>query len=120
MSEVNEQVAAEVVEEPKEKKHRATTPIAKYPEKPTRIVAIDSLYIKGFFAGEYAKGKISKKELGEWSKRVKELIEIEGNRGYFQPFRTEFVKKYFPELLNLKPKKNNESISDFLDGLLKN
>ena len=104
----------------KEKKPRATTPIAKYPDKPTRVIAIDGEYIREFFKAKYEAGEISSEELLKWSDLTKELIEAKGDRGYFQPLRKEFVKAFFPELLDIQPlKKEKESMADFLKGLVK-
>lgn len=102
-----------------EKKTRKTTPIAVYPEIPTRIVAIDGQYIKDYFAGEFKAGNITRKELGEWADTSKKLIAEKGDRAYFQEFRAQFVHKFFPDLENRKVKKEKkESMTDFLESLL--
>lgn len=116
MSEVKEEIITEVK---KEKKHRKTTPIASYPEVPTRIVAIDGQYIKDYFKGEFEKGNITRKELGVWADKSKKLIAEKGERAYFQEFRAQFVKKFFPDLETRKTEKiKKESMTDFLESLL--
>lgn len=116
MSEVKQEVA---VEEVQLKKTRKTTPVAVYPEVPTRIIAIDGQYIKDYFKGEYEKGNITRKELGIWADKSKAYIAEKGERAYFQPFRTEFVQAFFPELEKRKTQKvKKESMTDFLEGLL--
>ena len=116
MSEVKPEVAAV---EAQPKKTRKTTPIAIYPEVPTRIIAIDGQYIKDYFKGEFANGKITRKELGEWADLSKKLIAEKGDRAYFQEFRSQFVEKFFPELEKRKTQKvKKESMTDFLEGLL--
>jgi len=119
MSEAKPEAAVEVKPEVKEKKTRKTTPIAKYPEVPTRIIAIDGQYIKDYFKGEFEKGNITRKELGLWADKSKELIAAKGDRAYFQEFRAQFVKQFFPDLENRKNQKvKKESMTDFLEGLL--
>lgn len=101
------------------KRTRKTTPIAKYPEIPTRIIAIDGQYTRDFFKDKAAKGEISKEELQEWAKLTRTLIEEKGERAYFQAFRQEFVKAFFPALLEAsKQKAKRESMADFLEGLM--
>lgn len=101
------------------KARRKTTPTAIYPETPTRIVAIDSQYIRDYFKGEYEAGRIKAPIIKKYSKRYKELVAEKGERAYFQTYRTEFVKEFFPALAASQKKQNKESMSDFLDSLLK-
>ena len=113
----------EVSVEPKKvKKPRKTTPIAIYPEIPTRIVSIDLQYIKDYFKGEFEAGRITRKEIGEWADKYKDIVAAKGANGavkYFQEFRGEFIKKYFPELEERRyAKEKKESLGDFLEGLL--
>lgn len=116
---VSEEIENKVSEESKPKKNRKTTPVAIYPERPTRIVSIDGEYIKAFFKGEFEKGTITRKEIGQWADKAKKLIQEKGERAYFQEFRTEFVKKFFPELEKRKTEKvKKESMANFLENLL--
>lgn len=102
-----------------EKKTRKTTPIAVYPANPTRIVAIDGKYIKDYLKGEFENGNLTRKEIGEWADKAKEMIKTHGDRKYFQKFRTAFVKKFFPELEERKTEKEKkESMAEFLESLL--
>lgn len=102
-----------------EKKKRATVPAAKYPEVPTRIVAIDSKYIKAYLKDNYEKGAISREELVGWNKLYKDLVEIHGERLYFHEYRKQFVKAYFSNLEDrISEGKKKESMGDFLDSLL--
>lgn len=116
MSEVKPEVASEEVQP---KRTRKTTPIAVYPEVPSRIIAIDGQYIKDYFAGEFKAGNITRKEIGEWTDLAEKLIAEKGERAYFQEFRAQFVQKFFPDLEKRKSQKvKKESMSDFLKGLL--
>lgn len=62
--------------------------------------------------------KYASKQDKEWiKKRSSELIEQRGNRGYFAPFRSEFAKKYFPELCTKKDARRKSSILDDFDAI---
>lgn len=112
MSEVN-------TVETKAKKARTPIPAAIYPEVPTRIVAIDGKYIKAYFADNFQKGNISREEVEGWNKLYNELVEEYGERSYFMTYRKEFVKAYFPELLErIATPQKKESMGDFLSALL--
>ena len=102
-----------------EKKKRTTVPPAKYPEVPTRIVAIDSKYIKAYLKDNFEKGNISRDEIVGWDKLYKDLVEIHGERLYFHEYRKQFVKAYFPDLEDrISEGKKKESMGDFLASLL--
>lgn len=116
----NETVETTTSAEPiKPKQKRATTPTAIYPDKPTRIVSIDSQYIRDYFKGEYEAKRIDADTIREFSALSKKLVGEKGERAYFQPYRNEFVKRFFPELDKNRKKANQESMADFLDNLLK-
>ena len=97
---------------------RAKVEAAVYPNIPSEIRAIDSTYIKAYLADNYKNGKISKAELADWQKLTTELVAAHGERAYFMPLRTQFVKAYFPSLVKKSKSKNKESMSDFLANLL--
>lgn len=102
-----------------ETKKRKSIPAAVYPEKPTRIVAIDSKYIKDYLADNFTKGNISKEELIGWQTLYNDCVETRGERGYFQEYRKQFVKAYFPELVGrINTGSKKESMGDFISSLL--
>lgn len=88
-----------------------------YPDEPTSIRSIDCAYIKNYLADNCRKGNISKAELEGWISLNQQLVESNGTRGYFAPFRSEFVKAYFPNLVKPKKVRSSESFEDFLEGL---
>lgn len=106
-----------IVEETKKK--RQSIPAAIYPEKPTRIVAIDSKYIKDYLADNFKNGNISRDEMIGWQKLYNDCVETKGERGYFQEYRKQFVKAYFPELVaRIDTGSKKESMGDFISSLL--
>lgn len=92
----NEPVEVMTPAEPaKPKQKRKTTPIAIYPDKPSRIIDIDGQYIRDYFNGEYQVGKISADTIREFSALSKKLVDEKGERAYFQAYRAKFVETFF-------------------------
>lgn len=97
-----------------EKKKTYETAI--YPAIPTTTAAIDKAYIEAYLADNFKKGEISREELIGWKKLYNDCVDAKGERGYFQRYRKEFVKAYFPSLGIKTSDKTN--IADFIDSLL--
>ncbi len=109
-TEVREGIKGEDKKE-KIKRTRTAPPIAKYPEKPKRIVSIDLDYIKDYLSHE----AIPASDIKDMAIRVKALREEKGNRGFFQEVRKDFVNKYFPELNNpILKKQKKQPFDDWL------
>lgn len=95
---------------------RKTYETAVYPALPEATVAIDKTYIEAYLADNFKNGNISREEMIGWKKLYTDCVEAKGERGYFQQFRKEFVKAYFPTLA--AKTKSNADMGDFIDSLL--
>lgn len=102
-----------------ENKRKKNYETAVYPAVPTTTASIDKKYIEDYLSDNFKKGNISKDELIGWKKLYTDCVDAKGERGYFQQYRKEFVKAYFPTLaVKTKNKANNVSFADFIDSLL--
>lgn len=89
---------------------------AVYPAIPETTAAIDKTYIESYLADNFKKGNISREEMIGWKKLYTDCVEAKGERGYFQQFRKQFVKAYFPTLA--AKAKSKKDMGDFIDSLL--
>lgn len=95
----------------------AKKPSVKYPETPIFLTNISQTYIKEYFAGEIAAGRLTSGDAQKFSKTAAKCIK-EADKQFaagkiknarqvaFQEYRKAFAKKYFPNLLRKKSKED--------------
>lgn len=59
--------------------------------------------------------KTASKEDYEWIRQRSAQLMVEKEGAYFPAFRTEFAKKFFPEMVTEKKKKQSESFLDMIE-----
>lgn len=89
----------------------------KYPMAPQKITDVSQRYILDFFTDKVAKGELTSKQAQEFAEVVEQCLSEAENKSHsprykqsaFQEYRKEFVKRYFPSLLNKEKSDDTEN-----------